>query len=388
LIFAVQIFAISINGNGKIARSEKATFGLFGKMTKLASFLVVFLVTAQKPAPATDILSQAAQAEAAGKVAEAIRLYTNATREQPLNASNWCRLGSLYYHQKRFNESRETLRRCVSLDPNSSNNWAMLGLSEFESNDLDIALPHLQRALGSKEDTALLRKARLRAAMLLTRADSYDAALKLLMYVALKSESTPEILDAMGLAVLRQAKLPREVLEKDREMIRRSGQAVYHTASGHATEAQRQFEELAATYPAVPNIHYAFGTFLIESDPENAIVQWKREIEISPAHVPARLQIALAYLKRKDPESGLPYAEEAVRIAPKFFAGHNVLGRLLLEGGRPEKSIPELEIAIALEPRSPQAHFALASAYARIGRKEDAARERALFEKLTAGPGR
>ena len=50
--------------------------------------------------------------------------------------------------------------------------------------------------------------------------------------------------------------------------------------------------------------------------------------------------------------------------------------------GNLPKAIEELALAVKLAPESPQAHYALATAYARVGKTEEAARERAEFTRL------
>jgi predicted Zn-dependent protease len=94
------------------------------------------------------------------------------------------------------------------------------------------------------------------------------------------------------------------------------------------------------------------------------------------------VSIVFEYLKRSEPENALPYARSAVQYAPQSFATHASLGRALVESGDVEKGIKELEISVQMAPGSPQTRIALASAYAKVGRKEDAARERAEFLKL------
>ena len=55
---------------------------------------------------------------------------------------------------------------------------------------------------------------------------------------------------------------------------------------------------------------------------------------------------------------------------------------MLLELGKIDEAIKELEFGVKLAPESPEMRFALAKAYARAGRKEDAAKERAMFMQL------
>ena len=62
--------------------------------------------------------------------------------------------------------------------------------------------------------------------------------------------------------------------------------------------AQNAFELLAARYPDTPNVHYAYGVFLLAEQPEQAIELFQRELKVSPQNVCAKLQIAFAYIRR------------------------------------------------------------------------------------------
>jgi predicted Zn-dependent protease len=114
----------------------------------------------------------------------------------------------------------------------------------------------------------------------------------------------------------------------------------------------------------------------------NAVEQLKQEIANNPEHVFARLQIAAAQYKVNS-AVGIPYAEEAVKLNPRLPLGHYLLGALLLDVDQPERAIPQLEVAEKASLRDPRVYFALGSAYSRVGRKQDAARARATFERLS-----
>jgi predicted Zn-dependent protease len=122
--------------------------------------------------------------------------------------------------------------------------------------------------------------------------------------------------------------------------------------------------------------------FLLASDANKALGEFKKELEISPQHLNAHLQIAFEYIKRNDCSSGLTYAEQAVKLAPQSFAARNALGRILLELGETGRAVEELETGVKLEPESPETLYALARAYARAGRKQDADRARAEFNRV------
>ena len=69
---------------------------------------------------------------------------------------------------------------------------------------------------------------------------------------------------------------------------------------------------------------------------------------------------------------------------------HYQIGCLLERKHDDAAAASELEQSVALDPREPGAHFHLARVYQRLGRKEDALRQRDLHQKLTelaAAPG-
>ena len=64
--------------------------------------------------------------------------------------------------------------------------------------------------------------------------------------------------------------------------------------------AYGRFEELLRRFPDTPNAHYAFGVVLLNVEPDRALDEFKRELQRTPTHVPALLQMAFEYLKRSD----------------------------------------------------------------------------------------
>ncbi len=140
--------------------------------------------------------------------------------------------------------------------------------------------------------------------------------------------------------------------------------------------------DLVSEYPQYPNLHYLYGTMLLGSKADDALVEFRKELEIQPDHLPSLISIAMEYLNRKDPEQALDYAQHAVRTAPLNFTAHAAYGRTLVELDRAKEGIPELETAAKLAPDSPQVFLALATAYQKVGRKEDAAKAREQFARL------
>src|SRR5206468_8447282 len=166
-----------------------------------------------------------------------------------------------------------------------------------------------------------------------------------------------------------------------RDMVMMAGRASYMMAA-RSPGAAKAFEALVARYPETLNVHYAYGVYLLQELPDQAIEEFKRELELQPAHPASLMQIAFEYLSLGQAEAALSWSQQAVTAAPKAFAARKALGQALLETGDIEGAIRELRAGIALAPDSPGLHFSLARAYQRAGRLEEAGREREEFTRL------
>lgn len=331
-----------------------------------------------------EVARQAQAARMHDQVGQAIRLYREGVRMRPAWAEGWWYLGSLLYDKNSFGEAREALTHFVKLQPDAAPGWALLGLSEYETAKYVDALAHLQHglALGLKREPQVFQVALFHAGLLLTYTSQFEVALKAFEQLIHEVNQDPEIVTAIGLAALRMPILPPALPASQRDLVHDAGRAVFDEMARRPEEAKREFEELAAKYPDTPRIHDIYGRFLITSDPDAAVRQWREEIRVSPRDVPARVEIALEYLKRGEPEKALPFAREAAELGPGEFAAHNALGRALAETGEVSAGVAELEKARDLAPDSPETRLALARAYEKAGRAQDAARERAESVRL------
>jgi len=340
-----------------------------------------------KPAPSSAfdaIVKKAAAAKEAGRYDEAIQYYREALKLKPAWFEGRFFLGTLLHDNDRYEEARDEFRRLVQADPRNGLVLALKGLCEFQLKNYERALQELQaaRELGISSPD-VMSVASYNLAVLLNRFEQYELAFEVLRDFAGRNKDTQGVIEAFGLSVLRMPMLPSEMPVDRREMILMAGRAGFHQAKGRATPAGRlAFEELVSRYPNAPNVHYAYGVFLVRDQPEAGLEEFRRELRSSPSHYHAMLQIAYELLKEGKYDEARPYAEQAAQLAPNLFAAHHALGRIQFQMGDVDKAIDSLETARRLAPDSPEVRFSLARAYAKAGRAEEAARERAEFIKL------
>jgi tetratricopeptide (TPR) repeat protein len=330
------------------------------------------------------IAKKAAAAKEAGRYEEAIQYYREALRLKPSWFEGRFFLGTLLYDNDRHEEARDEFRKLVQADPKNGLVLALEGLCEFQLKNYERALKQLQAARDLGISSAdVMSVASYNVAILLNRFEQYELAFEVLREFAGRDKDTQGVIEAFGLSVLRMPLLPSEVPADRREMILIAGRAGFHQAKGRSSPSGRlAFEELVSRYPTVPNVHYAFGVFLVRDQPEAGLEEFRRELRLSPSHYSAMLQIAYELLKEGKYGEAKPYAEQATQLAPNLFAAHHALGRSQFQTGEVDKAIDSLETARRLAPDSPEVRFSLARAYAKAGRTEDAARERAEFVKL------
>ena len=330
------------------------------------------------------VVKLADEARLAEKFDEAISLYGEALKIRPKWPDGWWYAGAIFYQKDLYPQGRDAFQNLVALEPERGPAWAMLGLCQFQTGEYERAAVSLQRgrSLGVNDASELASVVRYHTALLYIRFEYFENAYDILSEFLRVGNDSPKVVEAFGLTMLRMPFLPKEVPPAQREKILIAGQAGINMAARRLGQARAAFDTLLAQYPNDPNVHYGFGVFMLSQDADLALKEFKRELEISPAHFPSMVQMAFEYLKRDQYTDALPLAEKAVQLAPKLYAARNVLGRVLLELGQIDRSIKELEEGVKLAPSSPEMHFALARAYTRAGRKQEAARERETFKKL------
>lgn len=359
----------------------------------LLAFLVVaavpYVSTQAKPqskptAGFDDVAKRANEAWQAHQLEDAAKLYRQAVGLHPSWAEGWGYLASSLYQLKRYPEARDAYRRTTVLTPKNGPSWALLGLCEYQLRDYRQAFDHLFKAeqMGLGDDQALQANVKYHLAILWVTAGQFELGMKEITWFALQNKANPDVIEATGLSVLRMALFPYEVPENKFELVMKAGAAGWANDTHHMDQAKALYEDLVAAYPKEPNVHYAYGTFLVALDQEAAVAEFERELQITPEHVPALVEESFLCLKMGQLDKSMELAQRAMNIEPKNYAPHNIAGRILVENGDMDHGIQELEIAAKLAPGIPQPHFNLAQAYQRAGKKADAAREFATFERL------
>ena len=344
--------------------------------------IVLPLLLTLQAAPAWNQVAERAEAARQKGSPEAIALYEQALKQRPDWVDGWWALGTLHYGRNDHAGCAEDFERLSKLDP-SAPAHAMLGLCQYNAKRYDMALESLAKARKLGITNEPIGQASLYTlAKLWTRKGNFEAALAILYDFAQQGKENPAYLQLSGTAGLWKPMFPEDVPAADRDLVFLAGKAFWEAARRNLPAARAGFEDLLKRYPIAPGVHYLYASFEMFDHPESAVAQFEEELKIAPDHIGAQMALGAEYLRRGEPAKALPYARKSIELAPSSYASHALLGRVLVETNELKPALKELELARQLEPDDPQPHIALASLYAKLGRKEDAARERRDFLRI------
>jgi tetratricopeptide (TPR) repeat protein len=359
-------------------------------MRTIGIFLLSTVVAVGQTTPSSfdQLSAKARQAYEANRTEEAADLYTRAVKLRPDWAQGWWALGMIAYERDRYPECRDALTRMVALDASAAPGWALLGLCEFRTKQYDASFQHLKKAhmLVSVREAGgpLLDMADYHLALLLTRQGAFEVAQEVLIKVALKVRTNPDMMFGTGLAVLRMPIFPTEVPPDQRDVVSMAGKAFWDLITQPPSEVEADFKALIAKYPNFPNVHYLYGTYLAAHHPEECAPEFLEELRVTPDSVPARVQLALRYTVEGKLDEALKRAREAVALSPDSVGAQLALADTLQNQGNDEAALAAFLEAKRLDPASPKIRLYLVNSYRALGRIEDMRREQAEYERLNA----
>lgn len=184
-------------------------------------------------------------------------------------------------------------------------------------------------------------------------------------------------------------------------------------------QAHRVAEELASRFPKdVFALHVLAQVHRLSGDTDRALEIWESCLTLKEDFLPAYEEMVQVFVRRGQHEAAERVARQGLRFHPAAVSLRNVLASTLLEQGRIDDAIavvlagraldsvsPEglfilaqayqrkqeheracrvLEEALRLRPDFTQAHYALSLSLSRLGKQEEAAKHRTIFQDLKA----
>jgi tetratricopeptide (TPR) repeat protein len=328
----------------------------------------------------STIRSAAEAAREQGNRPLAIQLYSQSVALNPAWPDGWWFLGILQYENDQYEPARDALTHYIELAPPAGPALALRGLCAFEMGQFAESLQDIEQGLAhgaanQRRNTEIILY---HEALDLTNLGRFEEAIGKYTAIAKRGGGNPELSIAVGLAGMRMAILPKDVDPSKADLISSVGQASIAVMVGDTLGAENQFQTIFDSYPEEKNIHYLYGYLLLSADPDSAMVEFKKELIVNPESAVAHAMSAWTLSLQGDYAGALPDANEAVTEDPSLVIGQLVYGRALVETGNTIGGLAHLQSVLQVEPGNLEAHMTKAKALSKLGRNEDARRERLL----------
>jgi tetratricopeptide (TPR) repeat protein len=344
--------------------------------------MAIAVITAAR-AQSDDFASLAASADAArqqGDAPRAIDLYRRVTEKNPNWPDGWWFLGILQYDQNQYQPARDALTRYLQLTPKAAPAFALRGLCAFNLGAYPDALQDLEVAesLGAANQPKNAQILYYHEALLLTHFSRFEEALAKFALLVQQGADSPDLAIAVGLAGLRRNQFPETVQPDQTALLSSVGHAAILLLQKNYDASRQAFQAVFTMQPTTPDIHYLYGYLLFPTNPEKAVDQFHLELAISPRNATAHAMCAWALELQGDYAASLDDARKAAEEAPSLPMAQLVYGKALIETGDLNAGLPHLANVLQAQPGNLEAHLAMTKAYSKLGRSEDARRERLM----------
>ena len=136
----------------------------------------------------------------------------------------------------------------------------------------------------------------------------------------------------------------------------------------------------------MPGVHYLYATYLLDTHPDEAEAEFRKEIELNPSNGDAHAMLALVLSNGGDFAGSLEQAKKATEEekSPDALTQY-AYGEALARTGATKQAVPPLEDAVRMDPEMLGYHLALVGVYSKVGRNDDARRERKTALEMAGG---
>jgi len=150
--------------------------------------------------------------------------------------------------------------------------------------------------------------------------------------------------------------------------------------------AEEYAHKAVALDPKLPLAHQLLGElYLYHSQVEDAIAEFRKELEINPGNAIAYYKLADGYSRVQKYDDAERLLQRSIWLDPTSTGPYILLGKVLQKKGETELAVRALQRALAMDPNNPIPHHLLGQAYRDLGKNEEAERELKVAGQLEQG---
>jgi len=150
--------------------------------------------------------------------------------------------------------------------------------------------------------------------------------------------------------------------------------------------AEEYAHKAVALDPKLPLAHQLLGeVYLYHSQIEEAIAEFRKELEINPGHAAAYYKLADGYSRQQKYDEAERLLQRSIWLDSTSTGPYILLGKVLQKKGETELAVRALQRALAMDPNNPIPHHLLGQAYRDLGKNEEAEQELKVAGQLELG---
>ena len=310
----------------------------------------------------------------------------------------WLLMGDLQATEGRLPEARESYRRASTVAVETRRALRSLAFVHMQAGEAAEAVGLLTRLVARSPGDAQARRLLAKA---LTAIGQPEQAVQELEEAHAAAPNDLELAFALASGYLRLKKVGAAVpllarIAKERPI------AQTHVLIGRTYRDFKEYDraraELRAALqkdPRARRAHYYLGTVGLMADGpvrlEEAIAEFRQELEVSPADPLASLRLGIALMESRRPEEALPALDIAARSEPPETEAFHYLGRAQLAMDITKEAAVSLRRALELVKGPPfdevqrgSIHYNLALALRKLGASDEATAHFAAAELASA----
>jgi tetratricopeptide (TPR) repeat protein len=260
---------------------------------------------------------------------------------------------------------------------------AQQGIELAEKGRCREALPLLKKSIPHLSDKQLKFEAAMASARCAMSLDQVETTVNTLLLLNREYPHNPEVLYVT-------IHYFSELANRSEQDLVSSAPGSYqvHKLDAEGLESQEKWDEAAAEYrkilaenPKLPDIHYRLGRILLSKQPpvtDEAKKEFEAELAIDPVNAAAEFMLGDMARQAQQWDEAIAHFSRALKMDSGFEEAYLGLGMALNAAGKNSQAVGPLEAYVKMETADPAGHYQLSIAYAKLGRKQDAAREMAL----------
>jgi tetratricopeptide (TPR) repeat protein len=359
----------------------------------------------EKPVQEKDVLHGLKQMVAAAE--EGLRtgeLQIAESRYRTALLQGWLVLGELHVSEGRFPEARHAFERASASVVDDAPAAQALALVQIQMGDPEPAIAILSRLAKSSPNSVPIR---VTLAQVLVAAGKPEEAVQELETAHTIAPEDPQLAFALASGYLRVKNMPAaERLFAKVGAARPSAQTYVligrtYRDFRYYDRARTELRRALKMDPKTPRAHYYLGTTAAMEEGvvkvDEAIAEFREELKIVPGDPATTLRLGMALVEARRDAEALPWLEKSVALPSPSPDAWLYLGRSQLALGRAADAIASFRRALETggargsndrsgveQSRSRLIHYQLGTALRQTGALEEAQREFAEAERLSA----